>query len=96
VTYSDPHVPTLRLDGLELAANSEDATSEADCVAIVTDHGDFDYRNLVERLRLIVDTRNALRVMLSESCGFRLPALISQRIASKVLLFDLLNAVQIC
>jgi UDP-N-acetyl-D-glucosamine dehydrogenase len=61
VTYSDPHVPELQLDGLRLAASPEDAAAEADCVVIVTDHAAFDYRGLVERSRLIVDTRNALR-----------------------------------
>src|SRR6266849_2943864 len=39
VTYSDPYVPTVRLDGHELL--SEDAgamVAEADCVVVVTDH----------------------------------------------------------
>ena len=66
VTYSDPHVPTLRLDGLALAASPEETAAEADCVVIVTDHAAFDYRSLVERSRLIVDTRNALRGVVSE------------------------------
>jgi UDP-N-acetyl-D-glucosamine dehydrogenase len=61
VSYSDPHVPTLQRDGLELAASPEDAAAEADCVVIITDHAAFDYRALVDRSRLIVDTRNALR-----------------------------------
>jgi UDP-N-acetyl-D-glucosamine dehydrogenase len=30
-------------------------------VVIVTDHAAFDYPSLVERSRLIVDTRNALK-----------------------------------
>jgi UDP-N-acetyl-D-glucosamine dehydrogenase len=30
-------------------------------VVIVTDHAAFDYPGLVERARLIVDTRNALK-----------------------------------
>ena len=61
VTYSDPHVPTLHLDGLSLDASPEDAAAAADCVVIVTDHSAFDYKALVERSRLIVDTRNALK-----------------------------------
>src|ERR1039458_3820547 len=61
VTYSDPHVPTLHLDGLSLEASPEDAAAAADCVVIVTDHSAFDYKALVERSRLIVDTRNALK-----------------------------------
>jgi UDP-N-acetyl-D-glucosamine dehydrogenase len=61
VTYSDPHVPTIRLEGLDLHASSESLAADADCVVIVTDHGAFDYPALVDRARLIVDTRNALK-----------------------------------
>ena len=61
VSYSDPHVPRLRLDGLQLDAMPEAAAADADCVVIVTDHAAFDYAALVERGRLIVDTRNALK-----------------------------------
>jgi UDP-N-acetyl-D-glucosamine dehydrogenase len=61
VTYSDPHVPHLRLDGVELKSLPEDTAAAADCTVIVTDHSAFDYPALVERARLIVDTRNALK-----------------------------------
>jgi UDP-N-acetyl-D-glucosamine dehydrogenase len=61
LSYSDPHVPALRLDGLHLEAKPEEAAADADCVVIITDHSAFDYRRLVERSRLIVDTRNALK-----------------------------------
>jgi UDP-N-acetyl-D-glucosamine dehydrogenase len=62
VTYSDPYVPHLQLDGHGLA--SEDAvaaSSDADCVVIVTDHAAFDYPAILDRAKLIVDTRNALK-----------------------------------
>ncbi len=61
LTYSDPHVPVLHVDGIDLSASSEDAAASADCVVIVTDHTAFDYKALVERSSLIVDTRNALK-----------------------------------
>jgi UDP-N-acetyl-D-glucosamine dehydrogenase len=61
VTYSDPHVPHLRLDGTELKTLPEDTAAAADCTVIVTDHSAFDYPALVEKARLIVDTRNALK-----------------------------------
>jgi UDP-N-acetyl-D-glucosamine dehydrogenase len=61
IAYSDPHVPTLHLDGVELASSPEEAAAEADCVAIITDHSAFDYQGMVARSRLIVDTRNALK-----------------------------------
>jgi UDP-N-acetyl-D-glucosamine dehydrogenase len=65
VTYSDPHVPELRLDGFSLQSAPESTAAEADCVVIVTDHAAFDYAGLLERSKLIVDTRNALKGMQS-------------------------------
>ena len=61
VSYSDPYVAQLHLDGLNLEAQPETAAGAADCVVIITDHAAFDYRALVERAALIVDTRNALK-----------------------------------
>src|ERR1700722_6551030 len=62
VTYSDPFVATLRLDDHELTAQDPiEMASEADCVVVVTDHSGVDYAAIVERARLIVDTRNALK-----------------------------------
>jgi UDP-N-acetyl-D-glucosamine dehydrogenase len=62
ITYSDPFVPQLQLDGHQLKA--EDAvqqSGEADCVVIITDHASFDYAAILERAKLVVDTRNALK-----------------------------------
>lgn len=62
VTYSDPFVPAVRLEQMELCAQPlEAAVAAADCVVIVTDHSCFDYGSVVERAKLIVDTRNALK-----------------------------------
>jgi UDP-N-acetyl-D-glucosamine dehydrogenase len=59
VTFTDPYVDSIRIDGAEL--KSSDAANEADCVVIVTDHKVFDYAALVNDAQLIVDTRNALK-----------------------------------
>ena len=62
VSYSDPYVSSLKLDGQELPA--EDAlemAERADCMVVVTNHSCFPYPELVERAALIVDTRNALK-----------------------------------
>jgi len=67
VTYSDPFVPVLKLDSIDLA--SQDALSaarQADCVVIITDHTGFDYKGLLDAAELIVDTRNAMRGFESE------------------------------
>ncbi len=62
VTYSDPFVPKLKADGICMEAiDAETGTALADCVVIVTDHKSFDYCRIVERARIIVDTRNALK-----------------------------------
>ena len=53
----------VRADGVVPEMSSVDplkAASEAECVVIVTDHKNFDYAKLVEKSKLIVDTRNAL------------------------------------
>jgi UDP-N-acetyl-D-glucosamine dehydrogenase len=62
ITYSDPFVSTLRLDGHELTAQDPLLMAEeADCVVVVTDHSGVDYAAIVDRASLIVDTRNALK-----------------------------------
>jgi len=45
-----------------------------DSVVIVTDHSDYDYRSIVPEARLVVDTRNATRDILSSKvirCGVK-------------------------
>ncbi len=67
VTYSDPYVPALRIEGGELRAEPPEAcVGAADCVVIITDHAVFDYEALVRDARLIVDTRNALKKFSSD------------------------------
>jgi UDP-N-acetyl-D-glucosamine dehydrogenase len=62
VTYSDPFVPMLQLNDHQLTAQDPLAMSdEADCVVVVTDHTGVDYAAIVDRAKLIVDTRNALK-----------------------------------
>ena len=62
VTYSDPFVPSIRLDGHHLKA--EDPNRDGFRGGLRGD-GDrsrrFDYPAIVENSRLIVDTRNALK-----------------------------------
>ena len=62
VTYTDPYISSLRLDGRQLmSSNLNEQAVEADCVVIVTDHKVIDFAGLVDRAKLIVDTRNALK-----------------------------------
>jgi UDP-N-acetyl-D-glucosamine dehydrogenase len=63
VSYADPYVPQLTVDGQKLSAvdATPDALAAADCVLILTNHSTFDYAAVAERAALVVDTRNALR-----------------------------------
>jgi UDP-N-acetyl-D-glucosamine dehydrogenase len=62
ITYSDPFVPQLKLDGVSLKSEPlKESAAASDCVVIVTDHSDFDYEALLASSRLIVDTRNAMK-----------------------------------
>jgi UDP-N-acetyl-D-glucosamine dehydrogenase len=62
VTFSDPYIPKVRIDGgMELESSDESLRRDADCVVIITNHSKFDYDALVKEARLIVDTRNALK-----------------------------------
>jgi UDP-N-acetyl-D-glucosamine dehydrogenase len=62
VAYSDPHVPCFSENGHEYRSVplTAQAVAAADCVMIVTDHSDFDYRMVARTARVVVDTRNAM------------------------------------
>jgi UDP-N-acetyl-D-glucosamine dehydrogenase len=62
VEYADPHVPVLNLeDGAVLeAVDAEEGAARADCVIVVTAHASVSYGSVVERARLVFDTRNVV------------------------------------
>jgi UDP-N-acetyl-D-glucosamine dehydrogenase len=69
VRYHDPFVAEVRFDDAHTDAAGEplrsvpltnDELTGADCVIIVTDHSEIDYRRVCSLASLIVDTRNAL------------------------------------
>jgi UDP-N-acetyl-D-glucosamine dehydrogenase len=64
VSYHDPYFPVL-LKGRHFDLQMQRATlshlNEYDCVAIITDHSDYDYASIVDKAQLVVDTRNATR-----------------------------------
>jgi UDP-N-acetyl-D-glucosamine dehydrogenase len=67
VTFSDPHVKQIHINGSHLEAQALlPSVESADCVVIVTDHGGIDYASVIEHSKLIVDTRNALKGFRSE------------------------------
>jgi UDP-N-acetyl-D-glucosamine dehydrogenase len=66
ITFSDPHVAGLQLDGEKLSSDDVSLVATADCTVIVTDHSAFNYRKIADQAKLIVDTRNALKGINSE------------------------------
>jgi UDP-N-acetyl-D-glucosamine dehydrogenase len=67
VTFSDPHVSRLELDGTVLLSQDPIASAkQASCVVIVTDHTSFDYKSILEYGRIIIDTRNVFKGCQSE------------------------------
>jgi UDP-N-acetyl-D-glucosamine dehydrogenase len=65
VSYCDPHVPSLHVGGLKLETVPLESAADADCTVIVTDHKAFDYQLLLDKAPLIVDSRNALKGVVS-------------------------------
>ncbi len=63
VTYSDPLVPEVHEDGMDMKNVGVREALEAgtDCVVLLTDHSAFNYSEIVHLAPIIVDTRNALR-----------------------------------
>lgn len=63
VSYYDPILPYLKMDGINLKSVkfSKDIFKKADCVAIVTDHSNVDYDFILKNSSLVVDTRNTLK-----------------------------------
>ena len=63
VSYHDPWVPSVAVNGLNLETQplTAEALHAADCVVIATDHSSFDWDLVSAHARLVVDTRNALK-----------------------------------
>jgi UDP-N-acetyl-D-glucosamine dehydrogenase len=64
VSYNDPYFPEVgrgRRYNLGMKCAPLENLGAYDCVLIVTDHSDYDYRRIVQESKLVVDTRNATR-----------------------------------
>ena len=61
VAFADPYVSSVTISGTPMKAieATDDEIAKADCVLILTDHPEFDYRRIVELAKLVVDTRGA-------------------------------------
>jgi UDP-N-acetyl-D-glucosamine dehydrogenase len=64
VSYHDPYFPFIgkgRKYDLQMKRAELQELGRYDCVVIVTDHSDYDYRKIVREAQLVVDTRNATK-----------------------------------
>src|ERR1700758_2258423 len=69
VSYNDPYFPFIgkgRKYDLQMKCADLKDLGQYDCVVIVTDHSDYDYRQIVQEAKLVVDTRNATRGIQSD------------------------------
>jgi UDP-N-acetyl-D-glucosamine dehydrogenase len=64
VAYNDPYFPTVgrgRHYDLNMTCTPLDDLGQWDAVVIVTDHTTYNYSQIVEQSRLVIDTRNATK-----------------------------------
>jgi UDP-N-acetyl-D-glucosamine dehydrogenase len=64
VSYHDPYFPFIgkgRKYDLQMKRSELKDLGQYDCVVIVTDHSDYDYRDIVQQAQLVVDSRNATK-----------------------------------
>jgi UDP-N-acetyl-D-glucosamine dehydrogenase len=64
VLYNDPYFPTVgrgRHYNLNMTCTPLINLEQYDCVLIMTDHSDYNYREIVSRAQLVVDSRNATK-----------------------------------
>lgn len=64
VEYNDPFFASVgrgRKYALNMTCTPLERIPEFDCVVIVTDHSQYDYASIVEKAKLVVDTRNATK-----------------------------------
>ncbi|MCX5693838.1 MAG: nucleotide sugar dehydrogenase [Candidatus Omnitrophica bacterium] len=68
VSYSDPLIPFLKIDGLDLKSTELSAKKikEFDCCIIATDHSQINYTVLLKNAQFIFDSRNVFKGKHSE------------------------------
>jgi UDP-N-acetyl-D-glucosamine dehydrogenase len=69
VRYHDPYFPMIgkgRKYDLQMKRTALENLGQYDCILIVTDHTDYDYKQIVDDAQLVVDTRNATKGIRSE------------------------------
>ena len=64
VSYHDPYFPFIgkgRKYDLQMKRTELEQLGQYDCIVIITDHSDYDFKKIVGEAQLVVDTRNATK-----------------------------------
>ena len=74
VSYYDPLLPYLKIGKINLKSLDFDknAFKDSDCVVVVTNHSNVDYKFIADNSKLVVDTRNVFKDMKDRSNIVRL------------------------
>src|SRR5215467_11351234 len=69
VTYSDPYVPALQVEGhsMEALQPTREVLASCDIAMIITNHTSFNYAEIIRNAPLVYDTRNATEGMKSKN-----------------------------
>lgn len=66
VIYNDPYIPSFKHNGKEyFSVDWKEAIETADIVIITTNHSCYDYETIVEKAKLLYDTRNATKAVVN-------------------------------
>ena len=62
VVYHDPYISQIDHENLQMCSVKDlmQEVVQADCVAIITNHSQYDYPAILDAAQMVVDTRNAL------------------------------------
>lgn len=62
VSYHDPFIPELHHENINLSSVPDlmKAVESVDCVAIITNHSQYDYEEILKKAKCVMDARNAL------------------------------------
>ncbi len=62
VSYHDPFIPELHHENVDLSSVPDliKAVESVDCVVIITNHSQYDYKTIYKKAKSVMDARNAL------------------------------------
>lgn len=69
ISYNDPYIPNLHEENFELSSvelGDYSILADFDCTVIATNHSSYDYKKIVEKSDIVVDTRNATQGIQSD------------------------------